>query len=315
MKKSNKINNLSIGSTNEEQMIPLSKVHAISKEYENTIHKLMDLIQSRGMTNEQWGGSIDAIASSEFNQASIYLLDYENIGNFPALIHTWNKPTDLIYCFMNKTQVEHFDHEVKRLEPSLSHRIHPIVLSASGLNALDIAIGMFIGHISALYKPLGIHVYTQDRGYSVLMEICRFWGIQNIEIRQGICIGTVDKPKHHAMVKPKDDRVKPIPMVQPLVQPGKPIVPVKSKASKQQRKDQAVELMKLIKDKNWFDQPISQSLLIDHLMVMFPHSKENDLIKLISRLITYGFLSSKKGKFSLNINPNPSMDSMVKPSN
>ena len=317
MKKNKPLHQPSVGLTSDEPMVPLSKVKVLSNEYEKTIGKLMDLISTHGKTSDTWGSSIDTIASNDLNHTSIYLLDYENIGNFPALIHLWNKPNDIIYCFMNKNQVAHFDHELSRLEPALANHIHPIVLSASGLNALDIAIGMFIGHISARFQPLGIYVYTHDRGYSVLMEICRFWGINNVEIRQAITGNDHSVNDPLAMVKPVDKPVEdqPIkPMVEPLVQIGKAIIVVKSKASKQQRKDQIVSMMECIKDKGWFDHPISQADLIDHLLITFPHTSPRDVYKLISRSITYGFLSSKKGKLTL-VKPIDSNGSMVEPSN
>ncbi len=297
MKKIDPLMDLSVDRIMDEPMIPISKVKEISKKYEETIHKLMDLLESSGKTTDQWGSAIDSIGSTNLNQASIYLLDYENIGNFPALLHTWTKPSDIIYCFMNKTQVVHFDHELTRLEPSLSKRIHPIVLSTSGLNALDIAIGMFIGYITARYEPNGIFVYTNDRGYTVLMEICRFWGIHNIEIRQAISVAEHPKTIVKLPVKPV---VQPIhPTVQP--QPGNSIKPIKRKGDADERKNQVEKLIHCIKDEPWFDQPPKFDQLMDHLSKMFPATKSDDIRKLISSGITYGFLINQKGKLHLNV--------------
>ena len=302
MKKIDPLMDPSVDRTKDEPMIPISKVKEISKEYEQTIHKLMDLLESSGKTTDQWGSAIDSIGSINLNQASIYLLDYENIGNFPALLHTWTKPSDIIYCFMNKTQVVHFDHELTRLEPSLSKRIHPIVLSTSGLNALDIAIGMFIGYITARYQPNGIFVYTNDRGYAVLMEICRFWGIHNIEIRQAISVPDHPKPKIKPIVQ---SNLRPVD--QPLIEPGKPITLGKRKSSADEKRKQVESLVQCIKEEEWSNQSIPYAEFMDRLMKIFPKSKPEDIQKLISRAITYGFLIPKKGNLTLE-------SSMVEPS-
>ena len=309
MKKIDPLMDLSVDRIMDEPMIPISKVKEISKKYEETIHKLMDLLESSGKTTDQWGSAIDSIGSTNLNQASIYLLDYENIGNFPALLHTWTKPSDIIYCFMNKTQVVHFDHELTRLEPSLSKRIHPIVLSTSGLNALDIAIGMFIGYITARYQPNGIFVYTNDRGYTVLMEICRFWGIHNIEIRQAISVPEHPKPKIKPIVQ------SPLkPANRSLVESGKPITRIKRKSSSDEKKKQVEALMQCIKEEEWSNQSMPYDEFIERLLNMFPKSKPQDIQKLIARGITYGFLVAKKGKLALD----PSMieinHAMVEPS-
>lgn len=296
MKKTDHYLHGSNGSIKDEPLIPLSKVKSLSNEYENTIHKLMELLNTRGLTTDTWGKPIDTIASNGLDHASIYLLDYENIGNFPALITTWNKPSDIIYCFMNKNQVAHFDHESSRLEPSLSKRIHPIVLSTSGMNALDIAIGMFIGHISARYQPLGIYVYTNDRGYGVLMDICRFWGINNVEIRQAISVVNHPKDVDIPMVKPEHKPSTDHAMVKPLIQLGQPIKAIKSKI---QRKPQIESLMEYIRDAEWLDHPIPLSELNDKLIQTFPNTPPGDIDKLISRMISYGFIISKKGKLTL----------------
>lgn len=285
-------------------MVPISKVVELTNVYDNIINRLLNVLHQH-----EHGGNhrtLDTVVSNDLNHRDIYLLDYENIGNFPALMHTWNKPNDQVYCFMNKQLIAHFDQQLNMVQPSLQERIHPIVLSTSGINALDIAIAMFVGYISAKYEPNGIYIYTNDKGYHVLLEICRFWGIDNVEIR--LSIGPKEEPIR-PLVQPVKPVVRPEPkLVKPAPQPplldgftiGKPLHITKSKGKSEQKLNECKAFIQLLNDHCPLVQPYKNRELCQWLLEMFPKTDRAKITQLISRCLSFGLMKSKNGKIVVN---------------